>query len=81
MAAVSGGESMQELSDRVHAALASRLRATAGQPTLLCHGIALAVWSVLYWGLPARAERRLRLRNCLYFPHRYRELCGWRLGR
>ena len=50
------GESMQELSDRMHAALAACLE--------LPQGMALGCLVSTILGLPAYAERRLRLRNC-----------------
>ena len=59
------GESMQELSDRVHAALASCLELPPGsRPLLVSHCIALGCLVSTILGLPAWAERRLRLRNC-----------------
>lgn len=59
------GESMQELSERMHAALASCLELPAGsRPLLVSHGIALGCPVSTILGLPAYAERRLRLRNC-----------------
>ncbi len=59
------GESMQELSERMHAALASCLELPAGsRPLLVSHGIALGCLVSTILGLPAYAERRLRLRNC-----------------
>ena len=59
------GESMQELSERMHAALASCLELPAGsRPLLVSHGIALGCLVSTILGLPAHAERRLRLRNC-----------------
>ena len=59
------GESMQELSDRMHAALTSCLELPAGsRPLLVSHGIALGCLVSTILGLPAHAERRLRLRNC-----------------
>ncbi|SQI27431.1 phosphoglycerate mutase 2 [Salmonella enterica subsp. arizonae] len=59
------GESMQELSERVHAALASCLELPQGsRPLLVSHGIALGCLVSTILGLPAWAERRLRLRNC-----------------
>lgn len=62
---IPGGESMQELSDRVHAALASCLELPQGsRPLLVSHGIALGCLVSTILGLPAWAERRLRLRNC-----------------
>ncbi|ANG91451.1 2,3-diphosphoglycerate-dependent phosphoglycerate mutase GpmB [Enterobacteriaceae bacterium 155047] len=59
------GESMQELSVRVHGALAECLNLPAGsRPLLVSHGIALGCLVSTILGLPAWAERRLRLRNC-----------------
>ena len=59
------GESMQELSVRMHAALAECLKLPAGsRPLLVSHGIALGCLVSTILGLPAYAERRLRLRNC-----------------
>ena len=59
------GESMQELSDRMHAALANCLELPEGsRPMLVSHGMALGCLVSTSLGLPAWAERRLRLRNC-----------------
>ncbi|ANI84588.1 MULTISPECIES: 2,3-diphosphoglycerate-dependent phosphoglycerate mutase GpmB [Kosakonia] len=59
------GESMQELSDRMHAALATCLELPEGsRPMLVSHGMALGCLVSTILGLPAYAERRLRLRNC-----------------
>ena len=59
------GESMQELSDRMHAALANCLELPEGsRPMLVSHGMALGCLVSTILGLPAWAERRLRLRNC-----------------
>lgn len=59
------GESMQELSERMHAGLAACLNLPAGsRPLLVSHGIALRCLVSTILGLPAHAERRLRLRNC-----------------
>ncbi|MBS1205527.1 MAG: phosphoglycerate mutase [Proteobacteria bacterium] len=59
------GESMQELSDRMHAALATCLELPEGsRPMLISHGMALGCLVSTILGLPAYAERRLRLRNC-----------------
>ncbi len=79
---IPGGESMQELSDRVHAALASCLELPQGsRPLLVSHGIALGCLVSTILGLPARAERRLRLRNCSISRIDYREsqwlASGW----
>ncbi|MGR4050363.1 2,3-diphosphoglycerate-dependent phosphoglycerate mutase GpmB [Kosakonia cowanii] len=59
------GESMQELSERMHAALATCLDLPQGsRPLLVSHGMALGCLVSTILGLPAYAERRLRLRNC-----------------
>ena len=59
------GESMQELSNRMHAALATCLELPEGsRPLLVSHGMALGCLVSTILGLPAWAERRLRLRNC-----------------
>ena len=59
------GESMQELSERMHAALATCLQLPEGsRPLLVSHGMALGCLVSTILGLPAYAERRLRLRNC-----------------
>ncbi|WP_297206046.1 2,3-diphosphoglycerate-dependent phosphoglycerate mutase GpmB [uncultured Pluralibacter sp.] len=59
------GESMQELGDRVRAALHDCLELPEGsRPLLVSHGIALGCLVSTILGLPAYAERRLRLRNC-----------------
>ena len=59
------GESMQELSVRMRAALNACLDLPAGsRPLLVSHGIALGCLVGTILGLPAHAERRLRLRNC-----------------
>jgi len=59
------GESMQELSDRMHGALAACLELPEGsRPLLVSHGMALGCLVSTILGLPAWAERRLRLRNC-----------------
>ncbi|MGY5958542.1 2,3-diphosphoglycerate-dependent phosphoglycerate mutase GpmB [Kosakonia sp. BK9b] len=59
------GESMQELSERMHAALATCLDLPQGsRPMLVSHGMALGCLVSTILGLPAWAERRLRLRNC-----------------
>lgn len=79
---IPGGESMQELSDRVHAALASYLELPQGsRPLLVSHGIALGCLVSTILGLPAWAERRLRLRNCSISRIDYQEsqwlASGW----
>lgn len=76
------GESMQELSVRMHAALAECLKLPAGsRPLLVSHGIALGCLVSTILGLPAHAERRLRLRNCSISRIDYQEsqwlASGW----
>lgn len=76
------GESMQELSVRMHQALAECLRLPAGsRPLLVSHGIALGCLVSTILGLPAYAERRLRLRNCSISRIDYQEsqwlASGW----
>lgn len=62
---IPGGESMQELADRMHAALATTLALPQGsRPMIVSHGMALGCLVSTILGLPAYAERRLRLRNC-----------------
>jgi len=59
------GESMQELAERMHEALATCLALPQGsRPLLVSHGMALGCLVSTILGLPAWAERRLRLRNC-----------------
>ncbi|GLR08587.1 phosphoglycerate mutase [Mixta theicola] len=59
------GESMAELAERMHQALNACLDLPAGsRPLLISHGMALGVLISTLLGLPAHAERRLRLRNC-----------------
>ena len=59
------GETMTELATRMRAALDSCLDLPAGsKPLLVSHGIALGSLISTILGLPAYAERRLRLRNC-----------------
>lgn len=59
------GESMTELATRMHAALNACLDLPAGsRPLLVSHGMALGALVSTILGLPAHAERRLRLRNC-----------------
>ncbi|MGD8108014.1 2,3-diphosphoglycerate-dependent phosphoglycerate mutase GpmB [Pantoea sp. FN0302] len=59
------GESMTELAERMHQALNACLELPAGsRPLLVSHGMALGVLVSTLLGLPAHAERRLRLRNC-----------------
>ena len=59
------GESMLEMSERMHAALNACLDLPSGsRPLLVSHGMALGCLVSTILGLPAWAERRLRLRNC-----------------
>ncbi|MFB6326196.1 phosphoglycerate mutase [Pantoea deleyi] len=59
------GESMSEMATRMHAALNACLDLPAGsRPLLVSHGMALGSLVSTILGLPAYAERRLRLRNC-----------------
>ncbi|ELY4775119.1 2,3-diphosphoglycerate-dependent phosphoglycerate mutase GpmB [Cronobacter turicensis] len=59
------GESMQEVSERMHGALNACLVLPPGsRPLLVSHGMALGCLVSTILGLPAYAERRLRLRNC-----------------
>ncbi|PSN08812.1 2,3-diphosphoglycerate-dependent phosphoglycerate mutase GpmB [Siccibacter turicensis] len=59
------GESMLELSQRMHGALNACLDLPEGsRPMLVSHGMALGCLVSTILGLPAWAERRLRLRNC-----------------
>ncbi|WON77608.1 2,3-diphosphoglycerate-dependent phosphoglycerate mutase GpmB [Serratia sp. UGAL515B_01] len=59
------GESMVELGVRMRAALESCLALPQGsRPLMVSHGIALGCLISTVLGLPAYAERRMRLRNC-----------------
>ncbi|MFB4361229.1 2,3-diphosphoglycerate-dependent phosphoglycerate mutase GpmB [Pantoea sp. BS_8] len=59
------GESMTELAQRMQDALNACLALPAGShPLIVSHGMALGVLVSTILGLPAYAERRLRLRNC-----------------
>ena len=59
------GESMAELAERMQQALNACLELPPGsRPLLVSHGMALGVLISTLLGLPAHAERRLRLRNC-----------------
>ncbi|CAK9883972.1 MAG: Adenosylcobalamin/alpha-ribazole phosphatase [Candidatus Erwinia impunctatus] len=59
------GESMLEVATRMQAALNTLLSLPQGsRPVVISHGIALGVLISTLLGLPAHAERRLRLRNC-----------------
>ena len=76
------GESMQELSDRVNAAREScRALPEGSRPLVVSHGIALGCLVSTILGLPAWAERRLRLRNCSISRVDYQEslwlASGW----
>lgn len=62
---IPGGESMTELAARMQQALNACLELPAGsRPLLVSHGMALGALVSTILGLPAHAERRLRLRNC-----------------
>lgn len=59
------GESMSELAERMQAALNACLSLPEGsRPLIVSHGMALGALVSTLLGLPAWAERRLRLRNC-----------------
>ncbi|MTD41099.1 phosphoglycerate mutase GpmB [Erwinia sp. CPCC 100877] len=59
------GESMTDVSERMHAALNACLELPEGsRPLLVSHGMALGSLVSTILGLPPYAERRLRLRNC-----------------
>lgn len=59
------GESMTDVSERMHAALNACLDLPEGsRPLLVSHGMALGSLVSTILGLPSWAERRLRLRNC-----------------
>ncbi len=59
------GESMAEMAARMHQVLNACLDLPPGRrPLLVSHGMALGVLVSTILGLPAHAERRLRLRNC-----------------
>ncbi|OSM98352.1 2,3-diphosphoglycerate-dependent phosphoglycerate mutase GpmB [Lonsdalea populi] len=59
------GESLSELARRMHKVLDFCLTLPPGsRPLLVSHGIALGCLLGTLLGLPAWAERRLRLRNC-----------------
>ncbi|WP_300000151.1 2,3-diphosphoglycerate-dependent phosphoglycerate mutase GpmB [uncultured Cedecea sp.] len=59
------GESMLELGNRMRGALDACLELPVGsRPLLVGHGMALGCLISTILGLPAWAERRLRLRNC-----------------
>ncbi|MHA6310120.1 MULTISPECIES: 2,3-diphosphoglycerate-dependent phosphoglycerate mutase GpmB [Pantoea] len=62
---IPNGESMTEMATRMHQALNACLDLPAGsRPLIVSHGMALGVLVSTILGLPAHAERRLRLRNC-----------------
>lgn len=59
------GESLEEVALRMKAALDYCLELPSGsKPLMVSHGIALGCLLGTILGLPASAERRLRLRNC-----------------
>ncbi|CUX97334.1 2,3-diphosphoglycerate-dependent phosphoglycerate mutase GpmB [Candidatus Hoaglandella endobia] len=62
---IPGGESMIEMAARMYAALTSCLVLPKDStPLLVSHSMALSCLISTVLGLPAFAERRLRLRNC-----------------
>jgi len=76
------GESMSEMAERMHQALNACLDLPEGsRPLLVSHGMALGVLLSTILGLPANAERRLRLRNCSLSRIEYQEspwlASGW----
>ena len=72
------GESMEELGERMRAALESCLMLPEGsKPLLVSHGIALGCLISTVLGLPAYAERRLRLRNCSLSRVDHQQSRGW----
>ncbi|MCL2898822.1 2,3-diphosphoglycerate-dependent phosphoglycerate mutase GpmB [Brenneria tiliae] len=76
------GESMAELATRMHAVLDRCLALPQGsRPLLVSHGMALGCLLSTVLGLPAWAERRLRLRNCslsrLDYQHSPWLASGW----
>lgn len=78
---IPGGESMQELSDRVHAALASCLELPQGsRPLLVSHGIALGCLVSTILGLPAWANAGYVCATALFPASITRKVSGWRLG-
>lgn len=79
---IPGGESMLELSTRMHEALNACLTLPAGsRPLLVGHGMGLGCLMSTILGLPAWSERRLRLRNCSLSRLDYQESAwlapGW----
>ncbi|MGL9735859.1 MAG: 2,3-diphosphoglycerate-dependent phosphoglycerate mutase GpmB [Symbiopectobacterium sp.] len=59
------GESMAEMATRMHQVLDRCLALPPGsRPLLVSHGMAIGCLLSTILGLPASAERRLRLRNC-----------------
>jgi len=76
------GESMKEVAERMQQALNACRELPAGsRPLLVSHGMALSVLMSTILGLPANAERRLRLRNCSISRVEYQEspwlASGW----
>lgn len=62
---IPGGETMQELADRLYAALNDLRQLPEGSiPLVVCHGLALGCLIGTVMGLPPHAPRRIRLRNC-----------------
>ncbi len=78
---IPGGESMQELSDRVHAALASCLELPQGsRPLLVSHGIALGCLVSTILGLPAGRNAGYVCATALFPASITGKVSGWRLG-
>ncbi len=78
---IPGGESMQELSDRVHAALASCLELPQGsRPYWSVTVSRWAVWSVLYWDYPHGRNAGYVCATALFPASITGKVSGWRLG-
>ncbi len=72
------GESMTELAQRMQDALNACLALPAGsRPLIVSHGMALGVLVSTILGLPAYAERRLRLLNCSISALIINKAPGW----
>lgn len=75
------GESMQELSDRVNAALEScRDLPQGSRPLLVSHGIALGCLVSTILGLPAWQSAAYVCVTVLFRAWIIRKACGWRLA-
>lgn len=73
------GESMQELSVRMHAALAECLKLPAGsRPLLVSHGIALGCWSAPFWGYRPMLNVVCACATARFPVSIIRKVCGWR---